>query len=638
MAQQPVAQVWIDSPVPHLDRLFDYAIPPELADQVQPGVRVRLRFAGRRVNGIVAGLLDSSEHADQLKPLDRVISPEPVLTAQVAELVAAVAERYAGSVHDVLRVAVPPRHARAEGSVDAPSNTPTVIASPDDLATDSLNWQRYTHGTQLIEHLRADDGPPLRAVFSSAPAHPWTLDVASLVRVVLAQPRGGVIVVVPDAADVQRLQQELAPAKSTTAILTADLGPERRYRQFLRVLRAHARLVIGTRSAVFAPMPDLRLVVVWGDGEDALWEQHAPYWNARDVAALRSHQSGCALVVGSPSRTTEAQSWCESGWAVSMQAVRDVVQRDAPLVQGVGEQDVARDPAAQSARIPHSAWVTIKQGLQSGPVLVQVGRRGYITRLSCQDCRTPIDCSCGGPLQLTSGHAVPRCLWCGALAGHVTCPTCGGHTLRAVAIGAERTAEEFGRAFANTPILWSAGEHIRRDVPDQPAIVVATQGAEPVAAGGYAALVIADARGALQRTGLRAIEDAAQRWFAAALLVRPRAPIVVAADAGLPAVQALIRWNAPWLAQRELTDRASAGMPPVMRMIVLRGEATDIGQVIGDITTKVRVLGPVDGRAILLVARDVAPEVIRQLRAITVQRSARRSAGVVHVIVDPREP
>ena len=114
-ATDPVAQVMIDAQVPHLDRVFDYAVPASMAEAAIPGARVRVRFAGRLSNGYVVGRLSAAEHGGDLRPLERVIGIEPVLTSETMGLVTDVAERYAGTFSDVVRAAVPPRHARAEG-------------------------------------------------------------------------------------------------------------------------------------------------------------------------------------------------------------------------------------------------------------------------------------------------------------------------------------------------------------------------------------------------------------------------------------------------------------------------------------------------------------------------------------------
>ena len=101
---RPVAQVVIDSSLPHLDRVFDYAVPLS-ADAAVVGSRVRVRFAGRLTDAIVVGRVDEGDHAGELKPLERVIGVEPVLTPETIVLVREVADRYAGTFSDVVRAA-----------------------------------------------------------------------------------------------------------------------------------------------------------------------------------------------------------------------------------------------------------------------------------------------------------------------------------------------------------------------------------------------------------------------------------------------------------------------------------------------------------------------------------------------------
>ena len=113
----PVARVAVDVPLAHLDRVFDYGVPEDLAGAA-PGTRVRVRFAGQLVDGWVLERVAASEHEGRLTPLQRLVSPDPVLAPEVARLARAVADHYGGTLADVLRLAVPPRHASAEKSVD----------------------------------------------------------------------------------------------------------------------------------------------------------------------------------------------------------------------------------------------------------------------------------------------------------------------------------------------------------------------------------------------------------------------------------------------------------------------------------------------------------------------------------------
>src|SRR3954452_19199168 len=120
-AVDPVAKVLVDLPLAHLDRPFDYAVPAAMAEQAVPGARVKVRFAGQDVDGFLLARGSEPDHTGRLAPLRRVVSAEPVLLPQVAALAGELAERYAGTRSDVLRLAIPNRHATTEQQPSAPS-------------------------------------------------------------------------------------------------------------------------------------------------------------------------------------------------------------------------------------------------------------------------------------------------------------------------------------------------------------------------------------------------------------------------------------------------------------------------------------------------------------------------------------
>jgi primosomal protein N' (replication factor Y) len=628
---RPVARVAVDTGVPHLDRPFDYAVPEKLA-AAEPGCRVRVRFSGRLVDGIVLDRLDHSEHDKPLANLQSLVSPEPVLSPEVAGLARAVADRCAGSLYDVIRLALPPRHARVEAEPTKDPEQPPGAPEPG-------SWERYPAGPAFLDGLRT--GAAARAVWSALPGPTWPQEIALAVQATVAGGRG-VVVVVPDARDVDRVSQALSAVPHVA--LRADLGPAERYRRWLAVRRGRVRAVVGTRAAAFAPVADLGLVVIWDDGDDLHAEPRSPYAHARDVLVLRAHRAGAGALVGGFARTTEAQVLVETGWAKELVPTRQALRQAAPRVDGTSEDDLARDPQAQAARIPGLAFEAARQALAVGaPVLVQVPRRGYVPSLVCQRDRTPARCTaCAGPLAMTSGHALAACRWCGHLAGDWRCPTCEGRQLRASVVGAKRTAEELGRAFPGTTVRTSGRDEVLSIVTATPQLVVATPGAEPVAEGGYGAVLLLDAWSSLSRAGLRAGEEALRRWLAAAALARA-APeggrVIVVADRGLVPVQALVRWDPAGAAVRELADRSALGFPPASRMASVTGSATAVADLLAHLEVG-EVLGPVpegDGeRAFLRVPRSQGPALAAALKAASGVRSARK-AEPVRIELDPLE-
>ncbi|TWH72521.1 primosomal protein N' [Modestobacter roseus] len=641
----------VDVPLAHLDRPFDYAVPDELAEQVVAGCRVRVRFAGKLADGVVLELAGSTDHTGKLAPLAKVVSAEPVLTPEVAELARSVADRYAGTLTDVLRLALPPRRA-------APEKRPRLDAPPPPEAPDPAGFARYPTGPQLLSAVA--DGAPARAVWTALPGEEWPTRLAELAQAALSGGRGA-LVVVPDGKDLDRLAaaaEVLLPAGSV-AVLRADASPDVRYGRFLAASRGSAQVVLGTRGAVLAPVRDLGLVVVWDDGDDLHAEPRAPYLHARDVLVHRAHLAGCAAVVAGTARTAEGQLLVESGWAHELVADRATLRTAAPRVQAVGSDfELARDAAARTARLPTLAFDVARKALQAGtPVLVQVPRSGYVPSLVCDRCRAPARCAhCAGPLGVAprpgaGGTRIAACRWCARPAATFDCPHCHGTKLRAAVIGEARTAEEMGRAFPGAAVRVSGrGSGVLATVPGGPALVVATPGAEPVAEGGYGAALLLDAWALLGRADLRAGEETLRRWMNAAALVRPEQPVVVAADAGHPVVQALVRWDPAGLAARELADRRELGFPPVTRMASLSASPAALAEFLDALRLPdhADVLGPVpepprpgqEGereRYLVRVPRGEGTGLARALREVQGVRSAKKAPEHVRVQLDPLE-
>ncbi|WP_323746524.1 primosomal protein N' [Catenulispora pinisilvae] len=718
-AELPYAQVVLALELSHLDRAFDYLVPADLDAEAQPGVRVRVRFAGQLVDGFVIARVAESDFAGRFEFLQKVVSPLPVLTPEILELARTVADRYAGTLADVLRLAVPPRHASAE---KVPAK---ATERGPDKAVDGAPWGVYGGGREFIKALQHKTAPKLpRAVWTCLPATDWAtalatamhavatdavvlpdpepaqtqaaqaqvtqaqattpeeaettedpeaiaddpatpdlepdptdpalpdpdlptdydidpenlrdLDadryrdaesepgagpaqaapIAAVVAIAAASslhipariPARGALAIVPDHRDLARLDAALTKIAGPGhhVVLSEELGPAKRYQNWLAVLRGDVKMVIGTRSAMFAPVADLGLVAIWDDGDDLHAEPRAPYPHVREVLLLRAHTTGAAALIGGYTCTAEGAQLVESRWAYPLTAFRSTVRAKSPLIRTSGEEvEKERDPAAAAARLPNLAWRTARAALNDGPVLIQVPRGGYAPSLACIRCRKHARCiHCHGPLELTSGHAMASCLWCGRPAGGWHCDNvindrpCGGDRFRMLTIGVQRTAEELGRAFANAKVISSAQDTVLSQVSDKPALVVATPGAEPVADGGYAAALLLDGWSLLARRDLRSGEEALRRWLNAAALVRPGGEggkVVIMAEPGLAPVQALVRWDPVWHARRELADRGELHYPPLARVAELTGTPAAVAEELSllRLPEMAEVLGPV---------------------------------------------
>lgn len=635
-----VAQVGVDMPLANLDRPFDYVVPEGLSEQAQPGVRVKVRFAGRLRDGFILDRVPAGER-QSLSPLEKVVSPEPVLRPAVIATIRAVADRYGGSFADVVRLAVPPRHAATEKAISSPRPSPS-LAGPI-----RASLSEYPQADRFLAALA--DGAHPRAAWTVAPtsgsAGDWQAGFVQAATATLRAGRGALLLV-PDATSLASLEAAVAEAfgKGSYAVLSNDLGPSARYRNFLAVSRAQTKLVIGTRAAVFAPVSRLGLIALWDDGNDSYAEAHAPYWHAREVAALRAHLEGSALLLAAHSRTCEVQQLIARDWLAGIELAPSTTRSLSAAIR-ISSRVSDRDPLAEQTRIPKDVFTTIRRGLLDGPVLVVVPRAGYRPVLVCEGCRAVARCrDCGRPLA-DSGTDPISCGWCGSRADAWQCPACGDSRLRSAAVGVRRTAEELGRAFPGTPVLQSWAEQRRTHVDDRPALVLATPGAEPTASQGYSAAIILDADRVLARADLRAGEEALRRWLAITARVRPGdagGTVLIVGSGEAREIQALLRLDPVGYARAELAQRVEAGLPPALKLIWIEGPSSSLQDLAGHLPDAADVLGPftLDGtedvaRLNVRCDSDAAAAVLQEIHRRRAARAARKEPPW-KVVVDPQ--
>lgn len=639
----PVARVVVATGLAHLDREFEYAVPPDLADLAQPGVRVKVRFAGRDLDGFVVDRRAKAEHGGRLTPIRKVVSAEPVLTPEVLAVAQQVAARSAGVLGDVLRLAVPPRHAAAEKALPASVAPPLVSLPPPGP------WAAYPAGEALLRRVAGGEAPAAAwlALPGRGPEQDWPRALAVAAATALSAGRGALLVV-PDHRDVDRVDAELTAVLGPKAHvrLTADQGPQARYTAWLKLLRVHVRCVVGTRAAAYAPVSDLGLVAWWDDGDDLLDEPRAPYAPVREVLTARAEVARAALLTGGFGRSVAVQQAVEGPGAaaswVSLPAAAPALRAARPRVVVAGDDlETERDGPGAQAHLPSVAWRAAKDALTSGPVLIQVPRRGYLPSLSCQECREPARCPrCHGPMGLPGPRAAPQCRWCGAGFGPegFVCPECDGRVLRSTVVGARRTAEELGRAFPGVPVRTSGSGEVLARVAGDPALVIATPGAEPVADGGYAACLLLDGWALLDRESLDASVEALRRWLTAAALCRPGAAGTVVL-AGVPThtplapVEALVRWDPAGLAARELAERRELRLPPTVAMAQLVGPRPALTHALDGLETHdlpdLERLGPLPFRGVWRASQPAEePPVQVMLRAPLAARPALTAALV----------
>ncbi|MGL4832555.1 MAG: primosomal protein N', partial [Propionibacteriaceae bacterium] len=396
---------------------------------------------------------------------------------------------------------------------------------------------------------------------------------------------------------------------------------------------------IGTRAATSAPLPELGLIALLDDGDDQWSEPHAPYPHSREISCLRVGIDGCALLIASPARTPEIQNYIDSGWLGELSLSAGQRRQHCPVVRAV---------AATHNRLPHEVFVTLRAGLASGPVLVQIPRTGHYLGLLCRSCRERVACPrCGTTVieALPGTLSCRSCGWTGSR-GSWRCRSCTGNEIRAAVVGATRQVDELKVAFPGVPVVLSAAGTICPDVGVEPCLVVATPGAEPPAVAGYAAAVLLDADALLSRPDLRAAEEALRRWSTAVSLVRGPAQggsVIIVGDPISRAIQALVRHDPVGFAQREIEEREGALLPPQAALIAVEGSPAALSALLATLTLPqgAEAFGPLpcrgsdEQRLLLKMAPAQRRGVTNALRTIVADWSQHKDPYLVRIRVDP---
>lgn len=584
----------IDSPVPQLDRLFDYRIPPELRAEAVVGVRVRvpLRSAGRIADGYLIEVAESADFSGVLSDLDAVVSPARILAPEVYNLARVLADRAAGSASDIIRLAVPKRQVRVEkvwlASETEPKNTAPIHAvTVADFDTATIEAALDTAGRFAVDAV-----PRVVQLPGGKWVGHWATTMAALASQSLAR-GGSAILAVPDYRDQDQLIAALEAVIPPSRLVHVDARQTNaeRYRAVLDCLGETPLVIVGNRSVVYAPAAKLGLIAIWDDGDPLHIEPLSPYVHTRDGALVRQQQQSCALFLLGHSRSTEVERLVELGFLTPLLPVRIAPPKIIPTAQ-----QQSQDRLAAQARIPSAAWREARAALEFGPVLVQVARPGYAPRLACTACGETARCLvCEGPLGVRNHRSVPACLWCAAPAANWACSNCEGVKISLIGQGTVRTAEDLGRAFPGVRIIVADGDHPILEVDAAPALIIATRGAEPIAAGGYRAILLLDGERMVARESLRVGEDCLRWWCNAIALAAPGATTVLVGVGGALA-SALATWRRNDYVHSELEDRRRLRFPPAIRVATITGTADAVAKATAALAAleRVDVLGPVE--------------------------------------------
>ena len=574
----PVAKVVLSLPLLHMNQAFDYEVPAKFAD-VPVGARVAVQFGGQEVRGYITERTSQTQAGRKLRPLRKVISPIPVLQKNIYELAQTVAKAAICPLADCLRLAIPPRQAAVEKDYLSAVSTADFTAS---YAADLPIWENYQCGGEVLKNLQTEQAgkTPTTSLIYLGAHDSFAQMILAPIQIAAAAGKSALLIL-PTAQQVAELARYLQKKLPTLPIaqITAQDDPPRRYRNFLRILNGEARVVIGTRSAAWAPLKNLGFISILDENHSAYVEKRRPQIHTCEILYYRQKIESVPLLSFNygPALRSAWRKANSAGWSCTKKnkttEIPQILAANSFLYEG-----------APWARFPDSVFQVMRAALKSGPVLVVVPQTGYIPLTACEKCRELALCPhCGGYLQISAPHSPPSCSRCASSYRNFHCQKCGGNKLRAVRIGSHRTAQEIGRAFPGVIInIARAGEDI--ELPNKDSrIVVSTPRNFSTLPQSFAAGVLLDA-GYLLRSGRLESES---YFLRAVTQILPALParaaggkLLIVGDVPSHLLQVLQNGDFSHWEATQLAERSQLQLPPTCRWYELRGVGAEIKELL----------------------------------------------------------
>ncbi|MDO8580251.1 MAG: primosomal protein N' [Candidatus Omnitrophota bacterium] len=440
MKNSPIAQIVVGLPI---EGPFDYAIPASLRPTIAIGQRVSVIFNHRKKVGYVVGFKNKSAFR-KLSSVLGVLDKQPALTPQALTLTKMVSECCGSSWGEAIETYLP-KQLRNNKPLEDPNPLPAVTL--------------------------VDRRPDVTLIHDVSRTQSWPLMMDAISQT-LAQKRS-VIFLVPGAHFIKDVQAQCAkyPEKITSLFLVYDKKPKPQQEtdQWLKLRHSPPVVIVGTRSAVFAPLPSLGLIVVYEEENSSYKQEQVPHYHARDVALMRSQIEGADVLVVSavPSAETwflaQRKKWKRIGFPVDPSSAVTVVDM---------RQYNPRRHSILSFPLQTALQKTLEQ---NGKAILYFNRKGFSRITRCNQCGFTVSCPrCDIPLKYIFTRKKMVCSSC----GHETdlpkiCPACKGAYLRSMGTGIEKLESEVARLFPQA----RTGRYERESTtaPSQANVLIATQ-------------------------------------------------------------------------------------------------------------------------------------------------------------------
>jgi len=446
---------------------YTYSVPEEMRQGVMPGVRVRVPFGTRLLPGVVVAISDRSDHAE-LRPLAAVLDPEPLLSTTLIGLAEWVAARYCAPLPEVIKAMVPkgvrvarPESSRRRGPRSTSAALVAARASARALEPPELTPAQRAAAAPLLEAIEA--GRHARVLLHGVTGSGKTEVYLAAIDAALARGRQAICLVPEIALTPQMIRRFAARFPGRLAVIHSGLTDAERAVEWERARRAEIDVVVGSRSAVFAPLPRLGVLVIDEEDASAYKQDRVPRYHAVDVALELGRRARVPVVLGSATPRVESYYLAHTGGLELTTLPERVTGRALPPIEVVD----LREELRAGNRSPLS--LSLSRALdecrtEGGQSILYLNRRGSATVVLCRSCGEPLGCPhCSVSLVYHAGRGRCDCHYCGASRDlPKACPGCGSAAIRGLGMGTERLEAEVADRFPGLRLLRMDRDTVQR--------------------------------------------------------------------------------------------------------------------------------------------------------------------------------
>lgn len=492
----------------NIDKIFDYIVPKEFASKIKVGIRVTVPFGRMTLEGFVLDIKDSNDSDIELKSIISIVDEDIVLNSELLELGKVIRDKTLSTLISCYQTMLPKALKAKNGSqinikYDTfyrlgnipeniklndkqksiiscfdkeeliPRNTLTSISvssvntlvKKDILIEEKKEHYRVFYKDEVVEKkkLTSDQSSVVSSVINNSPdtflihgvtGSGKTEVYMEIIDHYLSLGKSSIVLVPEISLTPQMVSRFRSRFGDKIAALHSALSDGEKYDEWRRIVRGEVSIVIGARSAIFAPLTNIGVIIIDEEHSDSYKQSDPnPRYNAKEVAILRSKYHKCSVVFGSATPSLEVMARAKKGVFKYLSLPNRVNGKSLPSVEIIDmNQEMKTSKGHFSTQLVSSIDETLKRNEQ---VILLLNRRGYSNFITCKNCGYTFKCpNCDITLTYHKSSNTLRCHYCGyGEKVYDKCPSCGEESLNRLGVGTQKVEEELNNIFPSARVL-----------------------------------------------------------------------------------------------------------------------------------------------------------------------------------------